>query len=63
MIISSNQEIDEEREINWKKRRPEERERESFTRPETRWWRAETEKKKCGTQHQTGLMYGVRSTS
>lgn len=28
MIIRSNQEIDEEREINWQKRRPEERERE-----------------------------------
>lgn len=52
--------------MNWKKRRSEEREKEregkSFTRPETRWWRAETEKKgrkkkkKCGTQHQAGLL-------
>ena len=53
MIISNQiQEIDEEREMNRKKRRSEERERErererkSFTRLETRWWRAETEKKR-----------------
>lgn len=48
MISRSNhQEIDEETEINWKKRRPEKRERE-------RERRAETEKKKSAG-HNTRL--------
>ena len=56
MIISNQiQEIDEEREMNWKKRRSEERK--SFTRDEVvAGGDPKKRKKKCGTQHQADLL-------
>ena len=65
MIISNQiQEIDEEREMNRKKRRSEEREREGKREKELHSTRDEVvaggdpkkRKKKCGTQHQADLL-------